>query len=591
MRDRFLYGMAAVLVFVGVLQAGAQARTVRAQDGGDTCDLLMQQATAAAGAACADLLPASLCVGAAPVQVVTATGEVVTVASPLPLAGLARITAGGPDPVARQWGIGLLRVPAVDAGEELSAVLFGSATLINDPGPPVAPECQAVSVGTVNVRSEPNTNATILGQLSFNQAVPVVGRLPDSSWWHILWQGEPAWVFAELVPADCDPEAMLVIDPVTGEVSGGLPAPDFQSVRLESDFTGPLCPGAPHGGLLLQSVAGGAGWRVNGMLLRVNGTVLLQAGTNDVLAAQVLEGELAIVAQGVTRQAQAGQLLRAPLRDGQLEGLPGPALDIVLMDVVSAPVSLLPRAVTPPEPAVALPGGPLDDADVACGYLPRQVVVGAEGGRAGVRVAADAGQTIRISAASPAGVVRLAVQQPGSEDEELLAVEEGGGDGSVVADYMANEAGSYRFLAETVAGAEVRFGVTCNLPRSVPPPAAQACDSMLLRWEGIMGNGVRFSAPAGAEVSVLAGHPLPSEGPASTLSVLAATGEALGEAAFMGLSGRQVAGPLDLLVPQAGEYVIQWDGDPFNPVDVEALCVEPGPQSPAEGTPASPATG
>ena len=44
------------------------------------------------------------------------------------------------------------------------------------------------------------------------------------------------------------------------------------------------------------------------------------------------------------------------------------------------------------------------------------------------------------------------------------------------------------------------------------------------------------------------------------------------------LNGRgalQAAGPLEVVIPQDGIYTIAWDGDPFNVMRVEALCMAP----------------
>jgi uncharacterized protein YraI len=48
-----------------------------------------------------------------------------------------------------------------------------------------------------NVRAGPGTNFTRLGYLDPGTQVPVIGRY--SNWWQIQYEGEPAWVYSEIV--------------------------------------------------------------------------------------------------------------------------------------------------------------------------------------------------------------------------------------------------------------------------------------------------------------------------------------------------------------------------------------------------------
>lgn len=551
----------------------------RAQEG-DSCAAGLAEAVAMAETTCAAFstqaagLDAALCAGNASVSVRAESGGEIAPAALLALDGVGEIAAASPAADGTAWGLGVLRVPGVGAGEHLSAVLFGGAMLTNVVGVPTAPVCSATSLGTVNVRAEPNTNATVLGQLALNEVAPVTGRLADGTWWRILWQGETAWVFAELVPADCDPATMLVVDPATGAVSGGLPAPDFQNVGLESDFSVPLCGDAPSGGMLVQAGGEGATWRVNGVLLRLTGTALLQASGNDVLAVQVLVGQAVLEAEGVTRVGAAGQLLRVPMQAGALASLPGPALDVVLPDAARVPVALLPDSVTPPVPTPAQPdraSGPL-----TCGVLPQQVIAAPDDLLAIMQVDAAAEQTLRISAATAGGVQRLSWQLPDGA-VEMLAEADGSG-APLVVDVVAPQPGVYVVVAEG-AVEPVQFGLTCDLPRPTLPPPVQACADVLLAWDAVSGTSVRFTAPLGAQVSITAAHDLPSQGAARTLQLMTEIGESIGEAAFLPVAGQQAAGPLQALIPQDGTYLILWDGDPFNVMQVEALCQLPAPEA------------
>lgn len=566
--------LASVLIIAAASWAlvGGEGRSA-AQGDDQSCRVAVEQVYTAVQGVCADLPPASACAGTSGVHVVLETGETFVPAASMSLTGLLTIATDPYQLTGGEVGVIVLKVPGVGAGDSLTAVLYGAAILANVPGQPVAPTCSATSIGSVNVRAEPNTEAAILGQLTLDQSAPITARLPDSTWWRILWNGREAWVFAQLAPADCDPAAMLVYDPVTGEVSGGLPIPDFQNVRLATDSSAPACDGAPRGGLLLQSDPAGAAWIVNGLLLDLNGTVLLQAGTHDVLAVQVLAGQASLEAGGVTRLAGMSQLLRVPLQDGSLRSLPGPPLDAVLPSVEDAPLNLLPDPIVLPT-VNHWASFPPDGADLACDLMTQSVEIAVDGSEAVLRVSAEGEQTIRVSAAA-GGVRTLSVDSPAGANEVLVSQQGANASGALAADLSINQGGVYTFRAETVDSLPVRFGVTCGLPQPAAPPTLQSCESVLMSWDDVSGGSVRFTASSDAQVSIIAQHDLPSQAPAHSLLLLTETGEQVDQASFAAFQTRRAAGPLEVLLPRQATYILRWDGDPFNLVDIEVLCVMP----------------
>lgn len=565
----------ALLLCSGLLWAAMVLPHVVNAQGGESCMTSMEEMLGSA-ATCSRVAPGVLC-PAGRVEVYDPSGQRLGNAPALPLEDIERVETHGAAPNEPVPGISVLSMPGLAEGERLTAVLFGEATLVHEPGPPVAPACNAVSIGTVNIRQEPNTESAILGQLSPGASVPITARLADGSWWRVRWEGRDAWVFAQLAPADCDPALMLVIDPLSGEVSGGLPAPAFQGARLQTSFLAPGCTGAPRGGLLLQSEDGKASWRINGLTLTLEGTALVQGSLDDVLAVQIIEGYAVLVVGDVNRRAEAGQMIRVPMSGGAVAGVPGPALSLVTADVTQAPLGLLPHAVTPPAEALPVPE-PGADGTLRCTALTQQVPVAIENGQGRVSVALEAGQAIRVSF-SGASVTGLAVLGPDGVMQSL-ALSAGT---ALAADYLAREAGTYVFVAEAM-GDELLAGVTCDLPQASTATTVQACEDILLRWDEVSGREVRFSAPAGAQVSAIVQHRLPSEGDARQLSAMNDAGNALlTDTAFRAVADHQVAGPLDFVAPTDGVYVLRWDGDPFNLMQVEVLCFPPNTAG-AEGT-------
>ena len=555
-----------------LLSVSAQPGPAVAQSGG-SCEAALAATVAEASARCADLPEGTVC----PAGNVTLTG-----ADGQPLASgqqsleaVKNISTAGFDTTGESVGVSVLRVPGLVQGQVLSAILFGDATLSPAEAPPIGPACTATSIGTVNVRSTPSTDAAILGQMTVNQSAPITARLADSTWWQVAWEDQTAWVFAELTPTTCDPATMLVADPATGELSGGLPAPAYQSATLVSGFGAPVCAGAPRGGLLLQSTEGGAAWRLNSLRITLDGTALVQIGANDVLVVSVLEGEAGLDYGRVVRTASAGQMLRAPLLAGLPAGLPGPALDRVSPDAVGAPLALLPRPVTVTAQPVASPAVS-DAGSMACGLLPQQTVVASADGAARLALTVDPAQRVRVSVAAE-GLQGLALLGPDGAEVTRGGISDMQTPGVLVVDTSLRAAGDYALEAEVAPDQVVTFGVTCDLPEVAALPRVLACEDFLLRWDQVSGNEVQFSAPAGATISAIVTHDLPSEGPAARLDLEDEAGNALGEVSFLGVGTTQAAGPLEATLDAGGTYTLRWDGDPFNVVSVEAVCQPPQP--------------
>jgi uncharacterized protein YraI len=406
-----LAGIAVVL-----LLAGLRVDVVQAQ-GGESCPVVLPQHVQALLDRCGAAASGTACVGTS-AAVTGVSGEVRNLGGgdQQVLSDVASITTDLVSTEPDMPGIAVLRLSQTAESAALMAVLFGSAELVEVPAPPIAPTCNAVSVGEVNVRAQPNTSATILGQLVLNESAPITARLADSSWWRIIWQGEPAWIFAQLAPADCDTAALLVYDPVTETLSGGVAGAPWQHGQLTTDFTAGLCDNAPAGGLLLQSDVGMANWRINGLGIGVDGTALVQASPQDVLAVQVLDGQVVLEAAGITRIANTGQLLRVPLQDGRLAALPGPALDGLPASAWAAPIAILPRALTPPA-VDTQPVAAAQDVDLVCGLLPQQIT----GGSGDLRVDVPVAGTLRLTAEG-APLTGVAVTRPDGTVEQITPV-------------------------------------------------------------------------------------------------------------------------------------------------------------------------
>ena len=67
------------------------------------------------------------------------------------------------------------------------------------------------NVGDLNVRQGPGTTYPTVGTLAQGEALDIVGRNEDSTWWAISFGGGTAWVFSELVTIEGDVSQVPVV--------------------------------------------------------------------------------------------------------------------------------------------------------------------------------------------------------------------------------------------------------------------------------------------------------------------------------------------------------------------------------------------
>lgn len=83
-------------------------------------------------------------------------------------------------------------------------------------------EAQLVAPGTVNLRSGPGTNFAVIGALSANTPVRIIGRNADSSWWQVeITPGSTGWVASSVVSAS-HAEAVPLVE--AGNAPAAAPA-------------------------------------------------------------------------------------------------------------------------------------------------------------------------------------------------------------------------------------------------------------------------------------------------------------------------------------------------------------------------------
>ncbi len=123
-------------------------------------------------------------------------------------------------------------IPDEDTPPQATATLLPTATtLAGTPTPSVV--TATVTEPTLNVRSGPGTNYSIVGKLSEGDQVPVIGRNADFTWLVIQFQGQIAWVTSQFVRI-FDPGNLQLALPIVA--APATPTPSATTVQAEPDI-------------------------------------------------------------------------------------------------------------------------------------------------------------------------------------------------------------------------------------------------------------------------------------------------------------------------------------------------------------------
>lgn len=91
--------------------------------------------------------------------------------------------------------------PVPTATSEVPTPTLTPEPTAEPPTPTPQPASFSVQNPTVNVRSGPGTSYSRIGQLTAGQTFEIIGKNDTGDWWQFSYNGDPAWVAAEMVQA------------------------------------------------------------------------------------------------------------------------------------------------------------------------------------------------------------------------------------------------------------------------------------------------------------------------------------------------------------------------------------------------------
>jgi len=298
------------LLLVTAFGVYAQTNTV--------CPVDVQGSYTATEFLCETVADGQACIGNGTVNTTPIEGSVITFANPgelAPLAQIQRLQVQTLGTETQSWTTvtGNLEASTRD-GEDavVDMLVFGDAVVTNATATEETVATADVlpatieAAGGVIIRQDANVASNNIWQLVNGEQVQAIGRSADNQWIRVIIpspNGGAGWVFAqfvdvesgrELLPFHTNASPIPAVSSATQEVS----YKPMQSFRLESVLTDPACAETTDSGVMLQSQNedGRVVVEVNGVELRMRGTVFITAQVGDQMTIYNLEGETAVIA-------------------------------------------------------------------------------------------------------------------------------------------------------------------------------------------------------------------------------------------------------------------------------------------------------
>ncbi len=205
-----------------------------------TCPELVQKALSVVGNSCVGLGRNQVCYGNAVVKATSSTQTALTgFEAPGDMARIGDIIdlATEPlDPKDNVWGVAMLalqaNLPDTVPGQNVLFVVFGDTELRSDTAETANPvKLNATAKGNANIRTGPDKNYAVAGNLTAGQSISLIGRNAAGDWLRLDYGDVEGWVFSSLVTVEGDIQTLAVMG--QGQAAGGYTAP-MQAFRLKT---------------------------------------------------------------------------------------------------------------------------------------------------------------------------------------------------------------------------------------------------------------------------------------------------------------------------------------------------------------------
>jgi hypothetical protein len=256
------------------------------------CAAITQQAIESTRKVCANLDHNQACYGNPKIDIKSRANVRLAFTKPgdvVPIASLETITTSPLDTDAKSWGLALLNIRADLLDGNLTALAFGQASIGNGSNASndfVALEITVTEPKGAILRSEPKADTMVVRNIYSGDRLQAIGRVSDSSWIRIA----DGWISKDVIRSSSDLSVLQVLQP-DSQISD-VYAP-MQTFNMHTGLDDSPCPGAPDSGLIIQVPSSAStNLEVNGALLNIAGTLLLQTTSDSKTVLSILEGEV-----------------------------------------------------------------------------------------------------------------------------------------------------------------------------------------------------------------------------------------------------------------------------------------------------------
>ncbi len=339
---RIKYGFWTTLVgllLITAVSVYAQANTA--------CPTLVQESYTATEFLCEAIPDGQACIGNGVVNASPIDGALIQFANPgelAPLAQLQRLQVQTLNTDNQAWTSVAGKLDASTRDGEPAIVdmlIFGDTVVSNaigaEAGTAVADVLSATiqAAGGIIVRQDARVDSNNIWQLTNAESVQAIGRSADNQWVRVIIpspNGGAGWVFGQFIDVNGGRELLPFhtnASPIPAGASSAseeLSLKPMQAFRLESLLTDPSCAETHDSGVMLQSptLETRVVVEINGVELRIRGTVFVTAQIGDKMTIYNLEGETAVVANEERVDMTVATVTEIPL-DASLEATGAPS--------------------------------------------------------------------------------------------------------------------------------------------------------------------------------------------------------------------------------------------------------------------------